>query len=206
MLLGFALLITYLGVPGYIGAVMILLAVAIVVLEIISLRRVAAVDLDQPYAPEPAFLQLEPGEHLVETIPAVMQYGKSRGVAVLGTGRVLTPENALLITNRAIWALTVPLPGADKVVSGTDIGMWQWMNAWQDIKEQLQEMLSSLPMEEVLRQGRAKRLMKLEELKAVKTLPFTFALRFIAVDGRKYGYSVRVKEDYQRAKDFFNIK
>lgn len=199
-----ALLFIYLGVPWYFGAVMLLLAVAIIVVEAMSLKRAAAVKLDaHEEGPSEVAIELEPEEHLVETIPAVMQYGKTRSVTVLGTGQVLTPENALVITNKAIWALTVPLPAADKVVAGTDIGKWQWLNVWQDIAAKLREMLSSLPLEEVLKQGRAKRLLKLEELKAVKTIPFTFALSLVTVDGRKYGYSIRVKEDYERAKEYF---
>lgn len=196
-----ALFFIYLGVPWYFCAVMLLLAVAITGVEAMSLKRAAAVKLDaHEEGPSEAAIELEPGEHLLETIPAVMQYGKTRSVTVLGTGQVLTPENALVITNKAIWALTVPLPGADKVVAGTDVGKWQWLNAWQDIAAKLREMLSSLPLEEVLKQGRAKRLLKLEELKAVKTIPFTFALSFITANGRKYSYSVRVKEDYEKAK------
>jgi len=201
-----ALVFVWLGVPWYFCTLIFLLAVAIIALEIATIKKAAAVKLNASYEPVPAAIELEPEEHLVHTIPAVMQYGKTRSVAVLGSGQVLTPENALLITNKAIWALTVPLPGADKVVVGTDIGQWQWMYAWQDITDQLYEMLSSLPLEEVLKQGRGKRLLKLSELKEVKTLPFTFALRFIGCNGKKYGYSVRVKEDYQKAKEFFKYK
>lgn len=196
----------YLGVPWYFGAAIILLAVAVVGVEVMSIKKAAAVKLNaRGEASSDAAIELEPGEHLVEVIPAVMQYGKTRSVTVLGTGQVLTPENALLITNKAIWALTVPLAGADKVVAGTDIGKWQFMTAWQEIADKLQEMLNTLPLDEVLKQGRANRLLKMEELKAVKTLPFTFALCFIASDGKKYGYSVRDKKDYERAKAFFKI-
>lgn len=201
-----ALVFTWLGVPWYFCALIFLLAAAIIAMEIAAIKKAAAVKLDVPNEAGPAAIEVEPEEHLVHAIPAVMQYGQTRSVAVLGTGQVLTPENALLITNKAIWALTVPLPGADKVVAGTDIGKWQWMYAWQDITDQLNKMLSSLPLEEVLKQGRAKRLLKLTELKVVKTLPFTFALRFIGNNGKKYGYSVRVKEDYEKAKEFFEYK
>lgn len=100
-----ALLFIYLGVPCYFGAVMLLLAVAITGVEAMSLKRAAAVKLDAlEEGPSEAAIELEPEEHLVETIPAVMQYGKTRSVTVLGTGQVLTPENALVITNKAIWA------------------------------------------------------------------------------------------------------
>lgn len=110
-----------------------------------------------------------------------------------------------MITNKAIWALTVPLPGVDKVVGNTDIGKWQWMTCWQDIVSGLQEMTVSLSLEDVLKQGRAKCLLKREELKAVKTLPFTYALSFVSTSGQKFGYSIRTKQDYIRAKKFFHV-
>ena len=134
-----------------------------------------------------------------------MQYGKTRSVAVLGTGKVLTPENALIITNKAIWVLTVPLAGVDEVVAGTDIGKWQWMSAYQDIINGLQEMISTLPLPELLKQGRAKRLMGWEEIKDAKTLPFTQAISLAKANGKKFGYAIRQKEDYQRAKKIFKI-
>ncbi|MGI6497901.1 MAG: hypothetical protein ACOX0U_03580 [Oscillospiraceae bacterium] len=205
LLIGLAVFLLYIGVPWYIGAGLTVIAASIVVLDVIVLRRTAAVDLNASNEPVNQDIELGAGEVLLETIPAVMQYGKIRSVAVLETGKVLTPENALLITNKAIWALTVPLSGTDKVVAGTDIGKWQWTVAYQDIIHALQEMISTLPLHEVLRQGRGKRLMEWDELKGAKTLPFAQTISLIRNDGKKFGYSIRLKEDYQRAKDIFKI-
>lgn len=88
ILLLLALFFIYLGVPWYFCGVMLLLAIGIIVLEIISLKRIAAVDINAKKAP--VALELEPGEFLEETIPAVMQYGKTRSYGVLGAGKVLT--------------------------------------------------------------------------------------------------------------------
>lgn len=205
LLLGLAIFLLYKGVPWYIEAGLIVIAVSIVILDVIILKRTAAVDLKAPYEPDAGDVELEPGEILVDSIPAVMQYGKTRSVSVLGTGKVLTPENALLITNKAIWALTVPLAGVDQVVADTDIGKWQWMSAYRDIIARLQEMISSLPLHELLIQGRAKRLMGWDELKEAKTQPFTQAISLTRIDGKMFGYSIRLKEDYQRAKGIFKI-
>lgn len=195
----------YVCAPWYVWATMVFITVGIVIMEVISLKKIRAVDLALLMNPVPGNIQLEPGEELVDTIPAVMQYGKIRSAVALGTGKVLTPENALIITNRAIWALTVPLPGVDTVVSGTDIGKWQWMTSYLDIIDMLQELVATLPLDEVLKQGRANRLMRLEELKNAKTLPFTYAISLTRTDGKKFGYSIRVKEDYQRAREIFKI-
>jgi len=205
LLLGLAVFLLYTGMPWYIGAGLIIIAAGIVVLDVIVLKRTAAVDLHAPPESDTGEVELEPDEILVESIPAVMQYGKTRSVAVLGTGKVLTPENALIITNKAIWALTVPLAGVDEVVAGTDIGKWQWMSAYQDIINGLQEMISTLPLPELLKQGRAKRLMGWEEIKDAKTLPFTQAISLAKANGKKFGYAIRLKEDYQRAKKIFKI-
>ena len=121
LLLGLALFLLYLELPWYIGAALIVIAVGAVAFELIFLKRTAAVDLSAPAEPDSGEAVLEPGETLVDSIPAVMQYGKTRSVAVMGTGKVLLPENALLITNKAIWALTVPLAGPTRWLN-TDIG------------------------------------------------------------------------------------
>jgi len=205
LLLSLAVFLLYIGLPWYVGAALIVIAAGIVAFDVIVLRRTAAVDLNAPAEPAAGNVELEPDEALVDTIPAVMQYGKTRSVAVLGTGKVLIPENALLITNKAIWALTVPLPGVDKIVAGADIGKWQWMSAYQDIINALREMVVTLPLREVLKQGRAKRLLGWNEIKDAKTLPFTQAISLTGTDGKRFGYSIRLKEDYQRAKEIFKI-
>lgn len=205
LLIGLALFFFYLKLPWYIGAVMIAVAVGAVLFEVIFLRRTAAVDLSAPSGADSEVAELEPGETLVDSIPAVMQYGKTRSVAAMGTGKVLTPENALLMTDKAIWALTVPLAGADKVVADTDIGKWQWISAYREVIDGLQKMISTLPLDELLKQGRAKRLMGWEELKGAKALPASQAISLTRADGKKFGYSIRLKEDYERAKKIFKI-
>ncbi|NLA12263.1 MAG: hypothetical protein GX883_09090 [Firmicutes bacterium] len=205
LLLGLGVFLLYMRLPWYLGAALIVIAAFVVLLDVVVLKRIAAVDLNASDKPAVGEVALEPGEILVDCIPAVMQYGKTRSVAVLGTGKVLLPENALLMTNKAIWALTVPLAGVDRVVADADIGKWQWLSAYQEIINALQEMISTLPLEELLKQGRAKRLMGWEEIKEARTLPFSQAISLTRTDGKKFGYSIRLKEDYQRAKEIFRI-
>lgn len=201
-----ALIFRFIGVPWFIWTGMLFIAAAVVALDVMTLKRTARVDLATLNKPVPENVELETEEYLVDTIPAVMQYGKARSTSVLGTGQVHTPENALLVTNRAVFALTVPLLGADKVVSGTDIGMNQWMWAFKDISSKLQEMIEIMPLDEVLKQCRAQRLMGLEDIKEARTYPFTQNISLKRKDGKKFGYSVRVKEDYLKAKEIFKIR
>lgn len=194
-----------LEIPWFICGPMVIVAAAILALEIIRLKNISRVNTEPQPEEQEQDIFIEPDEVLVDIIPAVMQYGKTRSVEVLGTGKVLTPENALLITNKAVWALTVPLAGADKTVSGADIGKWQWMYAYQDIINGLNLMVLTLPLKDVLATGKAKRLMKLDEIKKASTLPFTYSISFTRSDGQKFGYSIRLENDYLRAKKIFNI-
>jgi len=86
LLLGLAVFLLYIGFPWYIGAALIVIAAGIVAFDVIVLRRTAAVDLNAPNEPVDQNIEPEAGEVLLDTIPAVMQYGKTRSVAVLETG------------------------------------------------------------------------------------------------------------------------
>lgn len=199
-------LFIYLGVPWYIGTGIIAMAPIAIILDIIFWTRISRAPQDKTKHPETDTLELETDEMLTATIPAVMRFGVARSYGVMGSGKVLTPENALIVTNKAIWALTVPLQGADSVVGETEIGRWQWMSAYEDIINRLNHMVSSLPFEEVLKQGRAKKLMKLSDLQSTRALPYTYAISFVRADGKKFGYSIRLQEDFERTKALFGIQ
>ncbi len=205
LLIGLAALFFYLGAPWYIGVGLIFSALSGVVFWLIYLKRVAAVDLDARRQTTDEVAALAPNEQVVATIPSVMRYGAIRSVSVIGRGDVIVPENALLLTNKAIWALTVPLPGTDQVVAEVDIGKWQWLSAYQDIIETLQDMTKSLPLTELIRQCQGKRLMGWEEIKSIKALPTRQALSLTRMDGHTFFYSIRLQEDYQRAKELLHI-
>lgn len=200
-----ALFTIFLGAKWYIPAIMFFVAAAVVLLSVVSLKRTSKVNLDTLNEPEPENVALEQGEAVAHVIPAVMRYLVARSTEYMGAGKVHHPENALIVTNKAVWALTVPLAGVDKVVSGQDIGKLQWMLSYKDISDKLQEMLTSLSLEEVFSQGRAKRLMGLEELREAKTRPLSQDIRLVRSDGKTFRYSIRVKEDYLKAKEIFNI-
>ena len=190
-----------LGIPWFLCLGILAIAGSILVLQTISLKRIASVDLSSMNEPIPDSVPLLPNEEFVDMIPAVTEYGKVRSFSILGTGTVIRPENALLFTNEAVWALTVPISGADKVVADTDIGKYQWMFNYEEITALLMEMHATLSLEEMLRQCRAKKLTARSELSDVRTPSMTYAVSFSDGEGHRYGYSIRRKEDYERAKD-----
>jgi hypothetical protein len=208
VLLAFAECFAYFGVPWFICLGVVVIALVFFALGVLRYRRISAAaaktDASETAA-EAGDISLDPGEVLVDTIPAVMRYGKTRSVEVLGTGKVLTPENALLITNKAVWAINVPMSGQHQAISGADAGKWQWMAAYGEIAGKLKDMVSSIPLQSLMEQCSAKRLMRLTEIKRAHTLPMTYAISLMSFDKRKFGYSIRTKEDFLKAKRIFGI-
>lgn len=201
------------GAPLYISLFFIFIALMALFVSIIRLKRVSSVrfestDLDEGF-PDTDFSYMGPvpeaGEIILTSVPAVMEYGKIRSRSVFGAGKVFTPENALIISNKTIWAMTVPLPGADMVVADTDIGKWQWMFAYQDIVDELEKMLVEMSLQDLLKKGKAKKLMNLDELKSAEDVPLSQAISLTRSDDKKFAYSIRKKEDYLRAKEALKI-
>ncbi len=187
----------------YLAIVLFAVALMITIIQAVILKRIATVDLEPFANEESAPIELPDHEIIQAVIPAVMRVNKVRSVEVMGRGKVIVPENILVVTNEAIWALTVPLEGVDKVVSGTDIGKWQWTYAYEDIVQTFEEMHSTLPIKELFEACNAKKLMNLNEVESTKVLPNRQTITIKALDGRKIQYAIRRAEDFELAKEIF---
>ncbi|MES2213955.1 MAG: hypothetical protein V4465_00985 [Patescibacteria group bacterium] len=84
----------------------------------ITLRRVARVNLAVRTPTEPIFISIVPGEKIIDAVFGILNQ-KSWGYSFLGSGKFSKPENALLITDHRMLFVQVPMPGGDKMVSGT---------------------------------------------------------------------------------------
>ncbi len=193
------------GIPAYFGVTVILIMVGLVVMDVLRLKQTVGVDLYELNETEPGEIPLKADENAVLWIPGVMQVWKTRSAVFLDTGKVLTTENALLLSSKGIWALTVPLPGADQVISGTDIGKWQWMNAWQDIADKLDEMVTADTLEEVLRKCRGYKICSLEQISEIKFSDLSQGITIKLKDKKPYTYSIRDKATYLKAQKSFAL-
>ena len=75
------------------------------------------------------------------------------------------------------------------------------MFRYEEITALLMEMHATLSLEEMLRQCRAKKLTARSDISDVRTPSMTYAVSFSDGEGHRYGYSIRRKEDYERAKN-----
>lgn len=197
-LLFIVLVIFFVGLPWYISAAIVLVAVIAIAVQTVSYKRVPLSCVAKTDEPIPDSVPLIKDEALIEIIPDVTEYGNSPGVGLFGAETRTRPENALLFTDKSVWALTVPLSDIEDAGLSCDE---KQTTRYEDIVASLMEMQTTLSLEEMLRQCRAKKLMSLEEISDVRTPSVTYAISFADRTGRRYGYLIQRKEDYERAKE-----
>lgn len=110
------------GIPGYIILIFSGLILLMLIFSIVEIRRISKVDLSiQPPAKNVKNLSLIPGEKIIGAIFGIMNL-KRTGFAFLGIGKTTKPENTLLITDKRLLFVQIPIPGSNKIVDGTIYG------------------------------------------------------------------------------------
>lgn len=144
-------------------------------------------------------------EKIIDYIAGIMKVGGSgiRGYEVLGAGKVITSENAMIITDKRILFITVPMPGAETIVAGFDIPAWQWLAAKKDIESKTKEMINSKSLEDILRSNSKNFYVGYNEIEKVKFGRFSRVIEIIKIDKKKLKYMIRDKNDFEKLKLIF---
>ncbi len=146
-------------------------------------------------------------EKIVDYLAGIMEVmgggSIARGYEFLGAGKIITSENAAIITNQRIIFITVPIPGAETMVMGIDIPMWEWIAAKKEIENKLKEMLSSMTIEQILNSNPKNFYVDYSNIERIKFGNFTHSIKIFKRDGKKLKYSIRDVDDFQKAKQLF---
>ena len=148
-----------------------------------------------------------PKEKVLDYVAGILWGGGSGGriysYEVLGKGKILRPENAMIVTNQRVLFIVVPLPGADQVIAGTNIGMWQWVTQAKEIEKKLKKLLSSKTIPAILKMHEKNYFVNLSDIEKVKLGFITKKLIIKTKDKKRYTYSIRIKEDREKIKKIF---
>ena len=195
-------ILIYLGLPWYIGITFMILISAILSLGIIITKRILSAKLSNP-TPKKSVIAY-PNEKIITYIAGIMRTGFGiRGKSILGVGEIYNSENAMIITNKRILLITVPVPGAETTIEGIDIPMWQWLLAKKDIKNKTKEMIKSMSIADILRSNRKNFFIDYNDIKTIKFGNISRSIKIIRKDGKKFEYAIRDKRDFERAKKIF---
>ncbi len=153
------LLMASLGVPLFIVFIFLGWIILMVIVSLVMLKRVSSVDLSAKSSTVTGLptLILEPMEHVVGSIFGIMNM-KRTGFSFLGVGKTTYPENTLLVTDKRLLFVEIPMQGGDKMI---DSGVNNESTAYSDtnffwnrgaIKEKGSQLLSSMPIDAFAKQ------------------------------------------------------
>lgn len=188
------------GMPWYIVGLAAIGALLLISLQVIALVRLGQVDTAAT-SPSQVEVNLSPDEKLAGYVAGVMRVGAGAGgYAVLGTGKIKNSENALLVTDRNVLAVTVPLAGAGKIMAGTNITTWQWLMSSKKIKDWLETALTDRPLAESVRGLSVNQVWSWAEIEKVESDESSQSIFLVRPDGQKTRYAVRDKDEFTKAK------
>jgi hypothetical protein len=107
----------FLGLPGWIVAIFGGVPLLLFVVSAIEVYRIQQIQMTPSVAASPASAEKEfqPGE-LVEGASFGLMNLRQTGNAVMGVGKASDAENALVLTNRRMVFIQVPLPGGNNII------------------------------------------------------------------------------------------
>lgn len=188
------------GLPWYIGLGVLAFLALLMVLSVVHYKRISTPLSDQGQSGQSAAATNISGDETLQLqIGGIMSSGGVRSTSFLGRGEVKDPQNALLVTNQAVYFIYVPVKGGDQMVNGTDIGMANWTFGQGQIQDKLDNMLNQQPLQEVVNSDARNIRVPRVDIKEVK---FSNLQRKITVKtaSDKHSYSVRKKDDLENIK------
>ena len=139
-------------------------------------------------------IQVKPDER-VERVIGGVQGGQMRGgYNFFAKATIENPENALIVTDRQIVAVVVPVVGSDRTLAGSDVGGMFWMFGAGKLKQMLLKMLEVKSLDEVCNSHPANYAMDRNGLK-VEADPLHAELRLTSSGGLMRTFFIRNADD-----------
>lgn len=196
------LLVLYLiNIPFYIPLIFTGFLFILIVSSIIELRRIKGINLVNPLkennSKKSLPVKINKDEEIILPIFGIMKTSvdlKSAlepfGISFLGKGKVFSPENSLLITNKRLLFIQVPMTGGDNIVGETNYVMNNFFYNKKELLTNGEELLRTQSLPQILQL--VKKEIPYEEIKTVILKENKLIIE--KTSGEKFGYFFMEKE------------
>ena len=193
------------GFSKTISIVIILVFLSLTIFEAITLKRISSAKTRSAYRAKDKKVIIDPGEKINKYFAGIKRYGSGSGsYSFFGTGKNIAPENSLIITDNNIWAVTVPIEGSGKVISGTDISKWQWVAMQGDIEKILSNMVNTMEFKDLIENCLDCIKIPFNHIDNISFSDISNGFTIKTMGGGKYSYSLRNKKDYTDLKELLH--
>jgi len=196
------LLVLYLiNIPFYIPLIFTGFFFILIVSSIIELRRIKGINLVNPLkennSKKSLPVKINKDEEIILPIFGIMKTSvdlKSAlepfGISFLGKGKVFSPENSLLITNKRLLFIQVPMTGGDNIVGETNYVTNNFFYNKKELLTNGEELLRTQSLPQILQL--VKKEISYEEIKTVILKENKLIIE--KTSGEKFGYFFMEKE------------
>ncbi len=203
--------------------VMIILIIG-TVLQVIITKKMASANLSSTIeqGPPATRIEIQVGEQLQGAFAGITRIMDAKSIfklragprggafgSMTQVGEIYQSENSMLVTNDQIILLTVPMPGADTLLSngqgdGMDIGMGEWLLAKKQMQAKLDQMINTETLAEVANCHPHNFAIDRKTVSSIVFVRKGMAIQINLTDGKRFTYWFREKADAQRAQALFN--
>jgi hypothetical protein len=177
-------------IPFNIIALILLIIVMFLVLSIWEIIRLKSVDLESTSS-QGIGLDLETSldEKVIYALFGIMNLNRT-GFAFLGVGKTDKPENSLLITNKRLLFIEIPMPGNSKMVEGTNYSDMNFFWNRGEIVKNGKELLKTHTLSEIIKRYGVKSF-KFEDIKRIELHKMLIKIETNSADKAEYVFMDR---------------
>lgn len=197
------------GVPWYVGGLFIFFIIVMLAVQIKNVIAISSADLNKPRPHEASKIgvEVDEDEKITGLIAGILKTGfgiRSNFSFLRAQVNINDPQNAILITNKHIHLVWVPIFGSDQNITSLDLGIYDFVAQRKNILDKLNQMIATMTLSQILQSDDRNFSLLLSNIQKVTSSDFQHAITFVINDNQKFSYSIRDNEDYQKLKQIFH--
>lgn len=165
-----------------------------------AVKAAASQPVTQPAPSQPQTTQIATAadEELILAVAGIFRNG-DRNISynpLTGSEKITGTENALLLTNRALYLIYVPIgtnPQTGDYQMNT--GMMEYMLNQKNIRATLDQMLTTQPLNQIINSSPMNFVFQTSTIASISIRQFTSTIKIKTSDGKELNYAIREKSE-----------
>lgn len=196
------------GLPLYIGGFFIFFILVMLALGARNIIVTSLININKPRLHEASRIgiSVDEDEKITGLIAGILKTGfgiRSNASFFRAQVNINNPENAILLTDKHIHFVWVPITGSDQAIGSFDLGIFDFVAQRKNILDKLNQMITTMTLSQILQSDNRNFSLLLSNIQKATSSDFQHKITFVTNDNQKYSYSIRDNDDYQRLKQTF---
>lgn len=199
----FIFIVLYLGIPNIVVLPFVGIYFLMIIIGYASIKKMQKVDFNA-LAEKTGIATgaISNGETIIGSFPN-FQNGRGGSYSIQEIGKARYPENSLLITNKRLLFIQVPMPGGDNIIGDMKYQMQNYIFNQEEMKRNLKELMTNNDLNSIYRNFGVKSI-KFSEISNINIKPG--ALKIQTKSGEKHHYMFLDRDYVRQIKSLLRLK